>query len=63
MVEMIYSNLDENQASKDLDEIQCMWSMQQKFVQNEPASYANTVAMMSWTDMEAPAMDGLARQL
>ena len=32
MVEVNYSNLENNQASKDLDEIQCTQSMWQKFI-------------------------------
>ncbi|GAB0208680.1 hypothetical protein GRJ2_003333700 [Grus japonensis] len=30
VMEMIYSNLDNNQASEDPDDVQCMWSMWQK---------------------------------
>ncbi|KAK4806879.1 hypothetical protein QYF61_012600 [Mycteria americana] len=63
MVEVIYSNLDNNQASKDLNEIWCMRSTWRKFVQSAPTSYTNTLAIMSWTDTEAPTVDGLARQL
>lgn len=36
VVGVIYSNLDNNQSSKDLAKIQCMWSMWRKFVWNRP---------------------------
>ncbi|KAK4827160.1 hypothetical protein QYF61_015114 [Mycteria americana] len=63
MLEVIYSNLDNDQAYKDLDEIWCTQSMWQKFVRNAPTSYTHTLAIMSWTDTEAPTIDELARQL
>ncbi|PKU33042.1 ubiquitin carboxyl-terminal hydrolase 4 [Limosa lapponica baueri] len=63
MVEMINSNLNTNQTSKDPDEVQCMWSTWCKFAWSAPTSYASILSIMSWTDMETPTVDGLARQL
>lgn len=36
MLNVIYSNLDDNRAYKDLDEVQCTWAMWQKFVWTTP---------------------------
>ena len=63
MVEAIYSNRDNNQVSKDLDDIQCMWSMWLKFVWNAPMFYTSTLVVIDWTDIEAPTVDRLAYQL
>ena len=59
-MEVIYSNLDNDQGSKDPDEVQCMWSMWRKFVRSAPMSYANTLVIMDWTDIEAPTVARLA---
>ena len=63
MLEVIDSNLDNKQLSKDPDEVKCTRPMWQKFVQGAPSSYANSLAEMSWTDQEEPAVDELASQL
>lgn len=60
---MIYSNLDNNQSSKDLDKIQCMWSIWQKFVWNTLTSCASTLEIMDWRDIRVPTVDRLACQL
>lgn len=36
VLNVIYSNLDNNRALKDLDEVQCTWAMWQKFVWTTP---------------------------
>ena len=61
MLEVIYDDLDNKQLSKYPDEVQCMWSMWSKFLWSAPTSYTSTLVIMSWTDMEAPTVDG--RQL
>ena len=63
MVEVIYSNLDNNQSSKDLDKIQCMWSTWQKFVWNTLTPYASTLEIIDWTDIKVPTVDRRACQL
>ena len=63
MVEVVYSNLDNNQASKDLDDVQYTRSMWQKFVQSALMLYASTLVTMDWIDIEAPTLYRLAYQL
>lgn len=36
VMEMVYSNLDNNQVSRDLDDIHCTWAMWQRLVQYAP---------------------------
>lgn len=35
--EVIYSHLDDNQVSKDLNDVLCVWALWRKVVQNTPA--------------------------
>ncbi|KAK4810737.1 hypothetical protein QYF61_007711 [Mycteria americana] len=63
MLEVIYGDLDNEQLSKDPDEVQCMQPMWQKFVQSTPASYANSLAILTWKDGEGPTVDEVASQL
>lgn len=62
MVEVIYSSLDNNQASKDPDEIQCLWSMQWKFVWS-PVIVCQHLVLLTWPDIKAPAVGTLAALL
>lgn len=57
--EVIYSSLDDNQASKDTDEVQCMRSVWWNFVWSAPPSCASTLVLMSWPDIKAPAVGRL----
>lgn len=52
VVEVIYRSLDNNQASEDLGEVQCMWSTWQKFVWSTLSSYTCTLVLMIWPDIE-----------
>lgn len=63
MVVVIYDNLDNNQASKDLDEMWCTSPMWLKLARSAPITYASILAIRSWTDTETPTMDGLPREL
>lgn len=62
VVEVTYSNLNNNQASKDPDEVRYLRSTWRKFVWNTP-TYASTLVIMDWTDIEAPTVERLACQL
>ena len=62
MVEVMYS-LDKNHVSKDLDEVQCVQSMRRRFVWRALSSYISTLMLMSWPDIEAPAVGRWAGQL
>lgn len=63
VVEVVYSDLDSNQVSKDLDDIRCTWAMGRRFVQNAPVLYSNTLAMMDWPDFNIPTVERLTHQL
>ncbi|XP_035427919.2 olfactory receptor 14J1-like [Cygnus atratus] len=63
MLEVIDSNLDNKQLSKDPDEVKCTRPMWQTFVQSAPSSYANSLAVMIWKDQEEPMVDESASQL
>lgn len=56
VVEVVYSNLANNQASKDPDDIQCLWFVWQKFVQSLWMLYTGTLAIMDLADIEAPTV-------
>ncbi|GAB0209900.1 hypothetical protein GRJ2_003455700 [Grus japonensis] len=63
VVEVIYSDLDSNQVSKDLDDIQCTRATWRRFVWNAPVLYSNTLAMMDWPDFNIPTVERLSHQL
>ncbi|XP_066841063.1 olfactory receptor 14C36-like [Anser cygnoides] len=54
MLEVIDSNLDNKQLSKDPDEVKCTRPMWQTFVHSAPSSYASSLAVMTWKDQEEP---------
>ncbi|KAM9304354.1 LOW QUALITY PROTEIN: patched domain-containing protein 3 [Morus bassanus] len=58
MLEVIYDGLNNEQLSKDPDEVQCTeptWSA--------PSSHVNSLAVMTWKDGEEQMVDELAGQL
>ena len=57
MVEVTYSNLNNNQVFKGLDDVQCTWSKWQKIVQNAPTLFISTLVTIDRTDIEAPTVD------
>ncbi|KAK4823308.1 hypothetical protein QYF61_000521 [Mycteria americana] len=63
VLEVIYDDLDNEQLSKDPDEVKCTWPMWWKFVWSAPASYANSSGLMTWKDREGQTVDELAGQL
>lgn len=62
MVEVIYSSLDNNQASQDPDEIQRLWSMRWKFVWSTVIVCQHLV-LVTWPDIKPPAVGRLASLL
>ncbi|KAM6103469.1 Friend virus susceptibility protein 1-like [Theristicus caerulescens] len=63
VLEVIHNDLNNEQLSKDPDEVQCTRPMWRKFVRSAPSSYANPLAIMTWKDEEGPTVDELAGQL
>ena len=61
--EQIYYDLDNPQSPTDPDEVQCVRTVGQKFVQSTPSSYANSLAATGWKEEEAPTVNEVAGQL
>ena len=60
MLNAIYKNLDNEQLSKDRDEVKCTRPM---FVQAAPSSYANSLVEMACKDQEETTVDESSNQL
>ncbi|KAK4806132.1 hypothetical protein QYF61_001055 [Mycteria americana] len=60
VLEVIYGDLDNEQLSKDPDEVQCTRPMWRKLVRSAPASYANSLAIMTWEDGEGPMEESIS---
>lgn len=63
VAEVIYSDMDNNQAPKDLSLVQYTQSVWQKSVQSIPTSWGGNLAMMDWAHIEAPTLYRLVCQL
>ncbi|KAK4807032.1 hypothetical protein QYF61_000361 [Mycteria americana] len=63
MLEVIYGDLDNEQLSKDPDEVRCTRPTWRKLVRSAPSSYANSLAILTWKDGEGPMVDEAASQL
>ncbi|KAM6093162.1 uncharacterized protein LJ206_005960 [Theristicus caerulescens] len=63
VLEVIYDDLDNEQLSKDPDKVRCTQTMWWKFVWSAPSLYANSLAILTWKDEEAPTVDKAASQL
>ena len=59
MLEVIYDDLNNEQLSRDPDEVKCTRPMWRKFVQSAPSSYANSLTIMTWKDGEGQTVDDL----
>lgn len=57
MVGVLYSNLESNQSSKDLHEVQHVQSKSQKFVWNTARPYISISATTDWTATKVPSED------
>lgn len=64
VLEVIYSDLDNDQLFKDLDEVKCIQPMCCKFVWSAPLSYASSpLSVMTWKDREEQMVDVFTVQL
>lgn len=63
-LEVIHDDLDNDQISKNPDEVKCTWHPcgRQLYMYgvHQTSSYANSLAVMTWTDREEHMMDCLA---
>jgi len=53
---VIYSDLDDDEVSKDLEDVLCTRAMWRKVIQGAPASYSNSLAALYCPDMDAPTV-------
>jgi len=63
LLEVVYSNLANNWASRDPDDIQCSLPVWQSLLWSLWMLYASTLAKMDWEDIEAPTACRLASPL
>ncbi|KAK4806889.1 hypothetical protein QYF61_012610 [Mycteria americana] len=63
MLGVTYGDLDNEQLSKDPDEVQCTRPTWQKLVRSAPPSCASSLAILTWKDEEGPTVDEVASQL
>ncbi|GAB0182260.1 hypothetical protein GRJ2_000691300 [Grus japonensis] len=52
VLEVIYSDLDDDEVSKDPEDVLCTQVMWRKVIQSAPASYSNSLAVMYCLDMD-----------
>ncbi|XP_049649778.1 uncharacterized protein LOC126035320 [Accipiter gentilis] len=63
VVEVIYSDLDDEEVSKDPEDVLCTRTMWRKVIQGAPGSYSNSLAAMYCPDMETPTVEKVSSWL
>ncbi|GAB0208274.1 mitochondrial enolase superfamily member 1 [Grus japonensis] len=63
VLEVIYSDLDDDEVSKDPEDVLCTWAMWRKVIQSAPASYSNSLAAMYCPDMDTPTVEKVSSWL
>jgi len=63
VLEVIYSDLDDDEVSKDPEGVLCTWAMCRKVIQGAPASYSNSLAAMYCPDMDTPPVERVSSWL
>ncbi|PKU39964.1 glycine dehydrogenase mitochondrial-like [Limosa lapponica baueri] len=56
VLEVIYSDLDNDEVSKDLEDVLCTWAIWRKVILSAPVSY-NSLAVMYCPDMDTPTVE------
>ena len=57
VLEVIYSDLDDSEVSKDPEDVLCTRAMWRKGIQSAPASYSNSLAASYCPDMGTPTVE------
>ncbi|RMC06553.1 hypothetical protein DUI87_15990 [Hirundo rustica rustica] len=57
VLEVIYSDLKNDNISKDPEDVPCTMAMWRKVIQSAPASYSNSLAAMYYPEMETPTVE------
>ena len=63
VLEVIYSDLDDDEVSKDPEDVLCTRAMWRKVIQSAPASYSNSLAAMYYPDMDTPTVEKVSSWL
>ena len=63
VLEVIYSDLDDDEVSKDPEDVLCTRAMWRKVIQSAPASYSNSLATMYCPDMDTPTVEKVSSWL
>jgi len=59
VLEVIYSDLDDDEDSKEPRDVLCTQAMWQKVIQGAPASYSYSLAAMYCPDMDTPTVESV----
>ncbi|XP_039240626.1 uncharacterized protein LOC120323903 [Pipra filicauda] len=57
VVEVIYSDLNNDSVSKDPEDVPCTMAMWRKVIQSAPASYSNSLAALYYPEMDTPTVE------
>ncbi|GAB0209721.1 hypothetical protein GRJ2_003437800 [Grus japonensis] len=63
VLEVIYSDLDDEEVSKDPENVLCTRATWRKVIQSAPASYSNSLAAMYCPDMDTPTVEKVSSWL
>ncbi|KAK4806216.1 hypothetical protein QYF61_001139 [Mycteria americana] len=63
VLEVIYGDLDDVRSPTDPDEVQCTRPMWRKLARSAPASFAKSLAILTWKDGGGPTVDEVASQI
>ncbi|GAB0206427.1 hypothetical protein GRJ2_003108300 [Grus japonensis] len=63
VLEVIYSDLDDEEVSKDPEDVLGTRAMWRKVIQSAPASYSNSLAAMYCPDMDTPTVEKVSSWL
>ncbi|KAK4810874.1 hypothetical protein QYF61_013282 [Mycteria americana] len=63
VLEVIYSDLDNEEVSKDPEDVLCTRAMWRKVIQSAPASYSINLAAMYCPDMDTPTVERVSSWL
>ncbi|GAB0208818.1 hypothetical protein GRJ2_003347500 [Grus japonensis] len=63
VLEVIYSDLDDEEVSKDPEDVLCTRATWRKVIQSAPASYSNSLAAMYFPDRDTPTVEKVSSWL
>ncbi|GAB0208044.1 hypothetical protein GRJ2_003270100 [Grus japonensis] len=63
VLEVLHSDLDDDEVSKDPEDVLCTWAMWRKVIQSAPVSYSNIFAVMYYPDLDTPTVEKVSSWL